>query len=293
MCGRSEPGGWWSWVTMVQCGWGRTLGPSGLALASAVICWWQSLAAAGAVLCVPYQCCVFLISESLVLSGCLIFQDPLVHGLWEWMTRLMSQMMQLMRSWTASSSQPPKCPVSEWCRGRGSAPGPTGSPVSALELGCGTKPAGTSPSVLYDPRAAGTQRWAPVKCQWDLGGLLGPSTKCFMLDSWYCPLGIRGTTGICSVHFPFLARSPSIHALSPGRSEGPLRTLVCRSGCIGAHCSVLPWMLCWGHIYAPHPASQATSWAVYWFLRGPLLPMKMQKVKPGVASDFMVIRMLK
>ncbi|XP_059974601.1 FH1/FH2 domain-containing protein 3 isoform X4 [Mesoplodon densirostris] len=59
--------------------------------------------------------------------GKMITDDPLVRGLWEWMTRLMSRMMLLMRSWTASSSQPPKCPVSEWCRGRGSAPGPTGS----------------------------------------------------------------------------------------------------------------------------------------------------------------------
>lgn len=141
---------------------GTPLDPSGgstLALASAVLCgWWAWL--------LQEQCCVFLLSEYLVLSGCLILQDPLVRGPWEWMTRLMSRMMQLMRSWTASSSQPPKCPVSEWCRGRGSAPGPTGSLVSALELGCGTLPAGTSPPVLYDPGRAGTQGWAPVSCQW-------------------------------------------------------------------------------------------------------------------------------
>ncbi|XP_047293814.1 FH1/FH2 domain-containing protein 3 isoform X36 [Homo sapiens] len=59
--------------------------------------------------------------------GKMITDDPLVPGLWELMTRPMSQMMQLMRSWTASSSQPPKCPVSEWCRGRGNDPGPTGN----------------------------------------------------------------------------------------------------------------------------------------------------------------------
>lgn len=69
------------------------------------------------------------------LKSCLIFQGQLAHGLWEPMTLLMSQMTRPMRSWTALSSQPHRCPVSEWYLGRENGPGPTGSLVSALEAG--------------------------------------------------------------------------------------------------------------------------------------------------------------
>ena len=197
---------------------GTPLDPSGgstLALASAVLCCWWALL-------LQEQCCVFLLSEYLVLSGCLILQDPLVRGLWEWMTRLMSRMMLLMRSWTASSSRPPKCPVSEWCRGRGSAPGPTGSLVSALELGCGTLPAGPALWFCMTQEGQGLRGglwWIVIGAR---RAHLCPSTKDFVLDSQHWPLGRRGAAVTCPVYLLFLVRPPPIHTLSPGRCERPL-----------------------------------------------------------------------
>ena len=161
-------------------------------------------------------CCV-LLSEYLVLSGCLILQDPLVPGLWAWMTRLMSRMMQLMRSWTASSSRPPKCPVSEWCRGRGSVPAPTGSLVSASELGRQTRPPGSCLLALYDPM---TQRWDLVNCLWCPEG---PRVVFNERILWWTVStghwGRRCAAAACPRYSPCLVRPPLVHTLSPGRSE--------------------------------------------------------------------------
>lgn len=66
-----------------------------------------------------------------------------------------------------------------------------------------------------------------------------------------------------------------------------------RAGRTGARGHVLPRMLCSDPISVPYPALGAIFWAGDYFSRGSLLSVNMLKVKPGVASDFMVNRMVK
>ena len=180
------------------------------------------------------QCCVLLLPQYLVLSGCLILQDPLVPGPWAWMTRLTSRTMQLMRSWTASSSPPPKCPASEWCRGRGSAPAPTGSLVSAWESGCGTRAPGSSLLALYDPGGRGLRGGV----SWTVPGArrahLWSSTKGFCAGASALaieeggvlqPPARRGCR-VCS-GLPWFTRCPREGL------KGLSMTLVCRGGYSG------------------------------------------------------------
>lgn len=147
-----------------------------------------------------------------MLSDCLILQDPLVPGLWAWMTRLMSRMMPLMRSWTASSSRPPKCPVSEWCRGRGSAPAPTGSLVSASELGGGTRPPGSSLLALYDPAGGDSEVGFSELPVVPGGPTCGPRQEDFVLDRQPWPRGKEACRSRLSAAFATSGQaSPGSH----------------------------------------------------------------------------------
>ena len=158
-------------------------------------------------------------------------------------------------------------------------------------LGVGVRDSGSwerAPGALW-PGRAGTQRWGFVNCPWCPAGppvVFDERVLCWSVSTgrW----GRRCAAAACPPWLPCLVRPPLVHTLSPGRSERPFDDFGVQGWIQWASCQGLPWVLCWGHVSAPHPAlgGHFLGWRL--FPSGSLLPTNVLKMSPEVASDFMV-----